>query len=81
MMNEPIQKPVASAIHAKHPPSSLRNKEICPCLVASQETNIAAEKGTLMHRAAEIRDLSGLTDQFSRINAPKPKARPCRVGE
>lgn len=47
--------------HAKHSPSSLGYKEICPAFRGRSGTNPAAEEGTLMHEALE-------TDDFSKLN-------------
>ena len=48
-----------------HPlgPSALKYIEICPSYRSSNETNPAAEEGTLLHRACETNDLSSLTEE------------------
>ncbi len=48
-------------LHARHAPSSLGYKEICPAYSSSGGTNAAAEEGTLLHAALE-------TDDFSQLN-------------
>lgn len=49
--------------HARHAPSSLGYKEICPSYVGKKGTNTAAQEGTLMHEAMETDDFSKLTDE------------------
>lgn len=49
--------------HAKHGPSSLRAKELCPRWTNSGGTSAAAEEGTAMHAAAETGNLTGLTPE------------------
>lgn len=49
--------------HAKHGPSSLRAKEICPHWTNQGGTSAAAEEGTAMHAAAETSDMTGLNPE------------------
>ena len=49
--------------HAKHSPSSLGYKEICPAFRGRSGTNPAAEEGTLMHEALEKDDYSKLNEE------------------
>ena len=49
--------------HAKHSPSSLRYKEICPGWENRGGTSDAADEGSLMHKAAETGDLSRLNPE------------------
>ena len=49
--------------HAKHSPSSLGYKEICPAFRGRSGTNPAAEEGTLMHEALEKDDFSKLNEE------------------
>lgn len=50
--------------HAKHGPSSLRSKEICPGYQSRQSTNPMAELGTRVHAALETDDFSNLPNSF-----------------
>ena len=50
-------------LHAKHSPSSLKNKEICPHWQNSPGSSEAADEGTRMHEAAETGRLAGLTSE------------------
>ncbi|MBP7830997.1 MAG: DUF2800 domain-containing protein [Kiritimatiellae bacterium] len=49
--------------HAKHSPSSLKAKSICPHWQNTGETSAAAEEGTALHRACETGDLAGLNEE------------------
>lgn len=49
--------------HAKHSPSSLKNKEICPHWQNRPGSSAAADEGTLMHEAAETGIFDELTDE------------------
>ena len=51
------------AKHARHSPSSLGYKEICPAFYGKSGTNAAAEEGTLMHEALETDDYSKLNEE------------------
>lgn len=53
--------------HAKHGPSSLRYKEICPGYQSRQNTNPAAEMGNRIHAALETDDFSGLHNDFEKM--------------
>ena len=50
--------------HARHSPSTLEYKEVCPLWVNTskdeQESTAAGEEGTLLHSKVENEDLSGL---------------------
>ncbi len=50
-------------LHAKHGPSSLKNKELCPHWENRPGSSKAADEGTMMHDAAETGRLEGLTDE------------------
>jgi hypothetical protein len=55
-------------LHAKHGPSSLKNKEICPHWINRPGTSAAAEEGTQMHEAAETNCFDGLnSEQISQV--------------
>ncbi len=49
--------------HARHSPSSLGYKEVCPAYCGRGGTNAAAEEGTLMHEALETDDFSALDEE------------------
>jgi len=49
--------------HAKHSPSSLRYKEICPGWMNRGGTSEAADEGTMLHEAAESGDFSKLNPE------------------
>ncbi|MDF7824111.1 DUF2800 domain-containing protein [Pontiellaceae bacterium B12227] len=49
--------------HAKHGPSSLKNKEICPHWQNRPGSSAAADEGTRMHEAAETNNLEGLNPE------------------
>jgi hypothetical protein len=49
--------------HAKHGPSSLKNKEICPHWQNRPGSSAAADEGTRMHEAAETNNLEGLNSE------------------
>lgn len=49
--------------HHELGPSTLKYVEICPSYRSSNETNIFAEEGTMLHSAAETGDLSGLDEE------------------
>jgi CRISPR/Cas system-associated exonuclease Cas4 (RecB family) len=49
--------------HAKHGPSSLKNKEICPHWVNRPGSSAAADEGTKMHEAAETGRLDELNPE------------------
>lgn len=49
--------------HHELGPSTLKYVEICPSYRSSNETNIFAEEGTLMHSAAETGDLTELNEE------------------
>lgn len=52
-----------STLHAKHSPSSLKNKEICPHWQNRPGSSAAADEGTRMHEAAETGTLDGLNPE------------------
>lgn len=56
-------KTIITKKHARHAPSSLGYKEICPAFVGKKGSNAAAEEGTLMHEAMETDDFSKLTEE------------------
>lgn len=53
--------------HHELGPSTLKYVEICPSYRSSNETNIFAEEGTLLHSAAETGNMDGLTDEQIRL--------------
>lgn len=57
--------------HAKHGPSSLRSKEICPGYQSRFSTNPAAELGTRIHAALETDDFTGLHNDFEKMLAER----------
>ena len=50
-------------LHAKHGPSSLKNKEVCPHWQNRPGSSEAADEGTMMHEAAETGRLDGLNPE------------------
>jgi hypothetical protein len=50
-------------LHAKHSPSSLKNKELCPHWENRPGSSKAADEGTMMHNAAETGHLAGLNEE------------------
>lgn len=54
---------MTSNLHAKHGPSSLKNKEICSHWQNRPGSSAAAEEGTMMHAAAETGHLDGLNPE------------------
>jgi len=50
-------------LHAKHSPSSLKNKETCPHWENRPGSSKAADEGSLMHEAADTGHLGGLNDE------------------
>ena len=61
-MNTP-QDTGESRPHAKHSPSSLAYKEICPGFKNREESSPAADEGTLLHKALETGKTEGLVDE------------------
>jgi hypothetical protein len=53
--------------HHELGPSTLKYVEICPGYRSSDETNIFAEEGTMLHAATENNDLTGLNDEQKRL--------------
>ena len=51
------------SIHAKHSPSSLAYKEICPGFKNREESSPAADEGTLLHKTLETGITDGLVDE------------------
>ena len=49
--------------HHELGPSTLKYVEICPGYRSSNETNVFAEEGTMLHSAAETGDLDGLDEE------------------
>lgn len=49
--------------HAKYSPSSLAYREICPGFSNREDSGIAAEEGTKLHKAVEIGKLDELTEE------------------
>jgi len=49
--------------HHKFGPSTLKYIEICPGFRNSNETNPAAEEGTMLHHAVETENFEGLTEE------------------
>jgi hypothetical protein len=50
-------------LHAKHSPSSLKNKELCPHWENRPGSSKAADEGTMMHDAADTGHLIGLNEE------------------
>jgi hypothetical protein len=50
-------------LHAKHSPSSLKNKELCPHWENRPGSSKAADEGTMMHEAADTGHLDGLNEE------------------
>ena len=61
-MNTP-QETGESRPHAKHSPSSLAYKEICPGFKNREESSPAADEGTLLHKALETGKTEGFDDE------------------
>ena len=55
--------------HHELGPSSLRYVEICPGWRSSNETNVYAEEGTLLHLACETGKLDELDDEQMKLVA------------
>lgn len=53
--------------HHELGPSTLKYVEICPSYRSSNETNIFAEEGTMLHSAAETGNLDGLDEEQMRL--------------
>lgn len=53
--------------HHELGPSTLKYVEICPSYRSSNETNIFAEEGTMLHTAAETGNLDGLNEEQLRL--------------
>lgn len=53
--------------HHELGPSTLKYVEICPGYRSSNETNIFAEEGTMLHEAAETGNLDGLNEEQMRL--------------
>ena len=49
--------------HHELGPSSLKWVELCPGFRSSDETNVYAEEGTLLHTAVETGNVEGLTGE------------------
>ena len=56
-------EPGAPRPHAKHSPSALAYKEICPGYQKSDESGPAAEEGTRLHNALETGNIDGLLEE------------------
>ncbi len=54
---------MTNTLHAKHGPSSLKNKEICPHWENRPGSSAAADEGTQMHEAAETGKLDDLNPE------------------
>ena len=54
---------MTNTLHAKHGPSSLKNKELCPHWINRPGSSAAADEGTKMHESAETGKLDGLTPE------------------
>jgi hypothetical protein len=50
-------------LHAKHSPSSLKSKELCPHWENRPGSSKAADEGTMMHDAADTGHLDGLNEE------------------
>jgi len=67
--------------HHKFGPSTLKYLEICPGFRNSNETNPAAEEGTMLHHAVEMEDFEGLTeDQLALVQKVLSVVEPLREG-
>lgn len=53
--------------HAKHSPSALACKEICPGFESNKESGPAAEEGTRLHKALETGNTDGLDDEQRQV--------------
>jgi hypothetical protein len=54
---------MSDKLHAKHSPSSLKNKELCPHWEKRSGSSPAADEGTMMHEAADTGHLIGLNEE------------------
>ena len=73
--------PEPSGEHHPLGPSALKYIEICPSYRSSSESSPAAEEGTLLHRACETNDLSGLDDdQVTLVNSVLAYMKKVREG-
>ncbi len=74
---------MTNTLHAKHGPSSLKNKELCSHWVNRPGSSAAAEEGTKMHEAAETGRLDGLNpEQIVQVRECLVRSdfRHCRCG-
>ncbi|MCH7228591.1 DUF2800 domain-containing protein [Haloferula sp. A504] len=61
--NAPQGRGMDETPHAKHSPSALAYKEICPGFQSNNESGPAAEEGTRLHAALETGKIDGLDDE------------------
>ena len=61
-------QPVGEA-HHELGPSALKYVEICPGWRSTNETNVYAEEGTMLHEACETGSMEGLDDEQVRLVA------------
>lgn len=52
--------------HARHSPSTLEKLTLCSCF-KMKDMDDASDEGTLLHKAAETGDLTGLTDEQKQV--------------
>lgn len=62
-MSNPTAPAHENRAHARYSPSTLYYREMCPGWASSNDTNPYALEGTMMHEAAESRNLSGLNKE------------------
>ena len=55
--------------HHELGPSALKYVEICPGWRSTNETNVYAEEGTMLHEACETGSMEGLDDEQVRLVA------------
>lgn len=60
--SEPSMPDHSSRDHAEHSPSQLKSFEVCPGYKPREGSNPAAERGTRIHEALEVEDISRLID-------------------
>jgi superfamily II DNA or RNA helicase len=70
-MPEPKEVDHGSRAHAEHSPSALKMFEICPDYLPRGGSSWAADRGTRIHEALELEDISLLTDPDEQAIAQK----------
>jgi len=66
---EQLREQPAEPQHAKHSPSGLHYKEICPGYTNREESSPAAEEGTRLHAAVETGKTEGLDEEQLQVVA------------